>query len=147
MEVVKINLYAEAYYSGAEYSEDVVISRNLYEKIKGELDEYDYGKHDDDAREICVGELDGKHSETSGYAAIEEFSEDEIQNANWELNNDGNCLYHTIKRICDEKNMDLDSDIKVVKEYLDNMDSMVTISVTVKKSNVDKVMALANNLG
>lgn len=41
MNIVKLNVYAEAYYSGATYEEDVVISKNLYEKIKTELDEYD----------------------------------------------------------------------------------------------------------
>lgn len=41
MDIVKLNVYAEAYYSGATYEEDVVISRNLYEKIKEELNEYD----------------------------------------------------------------------------------------------------------
>ena len=34
MDIVRLNVYAEAYYSGATYEEDVVISKGLYEKLR-----------------------------------------------------------------------------------------------------------------
>ena len=145
MDIVKLNVYAEAYYSGATYEEDVVISRNLYEKIREELNEYD-SENNENARGIYVGELDGKHSETKGDLSVEIYSEDEVGDYSWDLNEDGDNLYYKVKDICDEKDLDLDKDIENVKEYLKNVDSYVEISITVKKSNVDKIKEYAESL-
>lgn len=145
MDVVKLNVYAEAYYSGAIYEEDVVISKSLYEKIKTELDEYD-SENNENARGVCVGELDGKHSEVEGDLSVEVYSEEEIADCSWDLNEDGDCLYYKVKDICDEKDLDLDADIKSVQNYLKNVDSYVEISLTVKKSNVDKIKEYAKSL-
>ena len=145
MDIVKLNLYAEAYYSGAVYEEDVVISKSLYEKIKTELDEYD-SENNKNARGIYVGELDGKHSDVEGDLYIEMYSDDEVAEGNWSLNEDGSNLYYKVKDICDEKNLDLDEDIKIVKEYLKNVDSYVEISIRARKSNVEKIKKYANSL-
>lgn len=145
MDIVKLNVYAEAYYSGATYEEDVVISRNLYEKIKEELNEYD-SENNENASGIYVGELDGRHSEVEGDLSIEVYSEDEVADCDWNLNEDGDRLYYKVKDICDEKDLDLDEDIKAVKEYLKNVDSYVEISIMAKKSNVDKIREYAESL-
>lgn len=55
MDLVFISVYAEAYYSTAEYYDSFWIKRSSYEKIK-----------DDISDEIYCGELGGKHSETMG---------------------------------------------------------------------------------
>lgn len=145
MDIVKLNVYAEAYYSGATYEEDVVISKRLYEKIKTELDEYD-SENNENARGVYVGELDGKHSEVEGDLSVEVYSEEEIADCSWDLNEDGDCLYYKVKDICDGKDLDLDADIKSVQNYLKNVDSYVEISLTVKKSNVDKIKEYAKSL-
>lgn len=145
MDIVKLNVYAEAYYSGATYEEDVVISRNLYEKIREELNEYD-SENNENARGVYVGELDGKYSETEGNLSVKIYSEDDVAGCSWDLNEDGDMLYYKIKDICDEKDLDLDKDIENVKEYLKNVDSYVEISITVKKSNVDKIKEYAESL-
>lgn len=145
MDVVKLNVYAETYYSGAIYEEDVVISKSLYEKIKTELDEYD-SENNENARGVYVGELDGKHSEVEGDLSVEVYSEEEIADCSWDLNEDGDCLYYKVKDICDEKDLDLDADIKSVQNYLKNVDSYVEISLIVKKSNVDKIKEYAKSL-
>lgn len=145
MDIVKLNVYAEAYYSGATYEEDVVISKSLYEKIKTELDEYD-SENNENARGVYVGELDGKHSEVEGDLSVEVYSEEEIADCSWDLNEDGDYLYYKVKDICDEKDLDLDADINFVQNYLKNVDSYVEISLTVKKSNVDKIKEYAKNL-
>ncbi len=146
MDIVKINLYAEAYYSGAVYEEDLVVSKDLYDKIKDDLDKYDYDKYGDKAEEIYVGELDGKHSEVGGCVSFEKFSESETENENWDLKGDGEQLYYTIEEICEGKNIDLESDVKDVKEYLKNIDSIVTISIMTKKSNVEKIRKFAKSI-
>ena len=145
MDIVKLNVYAEAYYSGATYEEDVVISKNLYEKIKTELDEYD-SENNENARGVYVGELDGKHSEVEGGLSVEVYSEDEVADCSWNLNEDGDSLYYKVKDICDEKDLDLDKDIENVKEYLKNIDSYVEIYITTRKSNVDKIKEYAESL-
>lgn len=145
MDIVKLNVYAEAYYSGATYEEDMVISKSLYEKIKTELDEYD-SENNENARGVYVGELDGKHSEVEGDLSVEVYSEEEIADCSWNLNEDGDCLYYKVKDICDAKDFDLDADIKSVQSYLKNVDSYVEISLTVKKSNVDKIKEYAKSL-
>lgn len=145
MDIVKLNVYAEAYYSGAIYEEDVVISKNLYEKIKAEIDEYD-SENNENARGVYVGELDGKYSEVKGDLSIEIYSEDEVADCDWNLNEDGDNLYYKLKDICDEKDLDLDEDIKSVQDYLKNVDSYVVISIVVKKSNVEKVKEYAESL-
>lgn len=145
MDIVKLNVYAEAYYSGATYEEDVVISKNLYEKIKTELDEYD-SDNNENARGVYIGGLDGKHSEVEGDLSVKVYSEDEIADCSWDLNEDGDSLYYKVKDICDEKDLDLDEDIKSVQDYLKNVDSYVEISIMVKKSNVEKVKEYAESL-
>lgn len=145
MDIVKLNVYAEAYYSGTTYEEDVVISKNLYEKIKTELDEYD-SDNNENARGVYVGELDGKHSEVEGDLSVKVYSEDEVTDCSWDLNEDGDMLYYKIKDICDEKDLDLDKDIENVKEYLKNVDSYVEICIRTKKSNVDKIKEYAESL-
>lgn len=145
MDIVKLNVYAEAYYSGATYEEDMIISKSLYEKIKTELDEYD-SENNENARGIYVGELDGKHSEVEGDLSVGIYSENEVADFSWDLNKDGNNLYYKVKDICDEKVLDLDDDIKTVKEYLKNVDSYVEIYIRTKKSNVDKIKEYAESL-
>lgn len=145
MDIVKLNVYAEAYYSGGTYEEDVIISKSLYEKIKTDLDEYN-SENNENARGVYVGELDGKHSEVEGDLSVEIYSEDDIADCNWNLNEDGDMLYYKVKDICDEKDLDLDEDIKSVQDYLKNVDSYVEISIMVKKSNVEKVKEYAGSL-
>ena len=145
MDIVKLNVYAEAYYSGATYEEDVIISKSLYEKIKTDLDEYN-SENNENARGVYVGELDGKYSEVEGDLSVEIYSEDDIADCNWNLNEDGDMLYYKVKDICDEKDLDLDEDIKSVQDYLKNVDSYVEISIMVKKSNVEKVKEYAESL-
>lgn len=145
MDIVKLNVYAEAYYSGSTYEEDVVISKSLYEKIKTELNEYD-SENNENAKGIYIGELDGKHSEVDGNLYVEVYSEDKIAKCSWNLNEDGDRLYYKVKDICDEKGLDLDEDIKIVKEYLKNVDSYVKVSIRTKKSNVEKIRQYAESL-
>lgn len=145
MDIVKLNVYAEAYYSGATYEENVVISKSLYEKIKTELDEYD-SENNENARGVYVGELDGKHSEVEGDLSVDIYSEDEVADCSWDLSEDGDMLYYKVKDICDEKDLDLNEDIENVKEYLKNVDSYVEIYIRTKKSNVDKIKEYAESL-
>lgn len=145
MDIVKLNVYADAYYNGPTYDEDVVISKSLYEKIKADLDKYD-SKNNKTAKGIYIGELDSKNSEVEGYLSVEIYLEDEVADCDWNLNEDGGMLYFKVKDICDKKNLDLDEDIKSVQDYLKNVDLYVEISIIVKKSNVEKVKEYVKSL-
>ena len=59
MDLVRVYLYAEAYYSGAEYKDDIWIKKSSYEKLKDVFPE-----------EISCGDLDGKFSEVMGEVSI-----------------------------------------------------------------------------
>lgn len=146
MDIVKLNVYAEAYYSGATYEEDVVISKSLYEKIKDELWQYSDENEDENAKGIYLGELDGKHSEVEGYINITQYTEDKVADYSWDLYKDGESLYDTVNDICYGKKLDLDDDIKSVEEYLNNVDSYVEVSIRTRKSNVDKIKEYAESL-
>ena len=102
MDIVKLNVYADAYYNGPTYDEDVVISKSLYEKIKADLDKYD-SKNNKTAKGIYIGELDSKNSEVEGYLSVEIYLEDEVADCDWNLNEDGGMLYFKVKDICDKK--------------------------------------------
>lgn len=52
MELVNVNLFAEGYYSGSTYEDNIWIKKSSYEKLANVFPE-----------EISCGELDGKHDE------------------------------------------------------------------------------------
>lgn len=81
-----ITAFAEGYYSGQTYLENVVMTNEFYEKNKEVLDEIS----------LYIGELDGKHSEVECYIEIDEMDGNTLQDLE---ENDGCRLY---EKICDE---------------------------------------------
>ena len=61
MELVNVCLFAEGYYSGSTYEDNIWIKKSSYEKLK-----------DIFPTEICCGELDGKFSEVMGNVEIQD---------------------------------------------------------------------------
>ena len=98
--------------------------------------------------EVCVYELDGKHSTTYGYIDIQSCDEIDIINNcwYWMSENDGDSFYLELKDICYVLELDLDKEIKEVKEYIDSLDIYVEFEVRVKKSQKDKLMELVRKL-
>lgn len=61
--------------------------------------------------------------------------------------NDGNVFYSELSWTCScYFNLDLDKEIKEVKEYIDSLDTYVEVEVRVKKSQKDKLMDFVETL-
>ena len=82
MELVKVNLYAYAYYSGVEYEENIWIKKSSYEKIKECF-----------PTEVYIADIDGKYSETEGKVTVKEsFKSDKEYAIEGKLECDGESL-------------------------------------------------------
>ena len=136
MNVVNLCFSAEGYYSGQIYEENVTISEELYEKIKDKvvsMDVYIYG-------------LDGKHSEVLGEIDVQPCEEKDIPKWWAESKCDGETFREQLYRICDDLNLDLNADEITVEDYIKSLDYQVEVTVMVKKSNKDKLIAYADSL-
>ena len=137
MDIVNLCFYAEGYYSGSTYEENITVSKEFYEKIKDKVEEM----------EVCVYELDGKHSTTYGNIEVKSCKEADIIDWWEETENDGNVFYSELSWICQcYFNLDLDKEIKEVEEYIDSLDTYVEVEVRVKKSQKDKLMDFVETL-
>lgn len=136
MNITNINFYAEGYYSGQTYEENLRIRTEVYEKLKDEINSI----------KCYVGDLDGKHSEVEGDIEVEHYIEEDILHCSWDLSNDGKKLYYELKRIFDKYNLNLNEELNMVGDYLSSLDTYIDITISIKKSNVEKVKAFCKNL-
>lgn len=136
MNLVNINLSAEGYYSEATYSEDIMITKESYEIIKEDVDKLD----------LYIYELDGKYSETEGDISIDEFTEEELLKEKIPNDNDGDKLYLRIADIFERHNLILDDELDEVEQYISNLDTIVTMEISVKKSQKEKVLEFISKL-
>lgn len=89
---LKFSLHAEAYYSGNEYNEDVIMLISDYEKyIKNNVAVMDCNEYGNDGTVITIPDLDGKYSEVDGFVSVEYITEDDILNG-IEADEDGDKL-------------------------------------------------------
>ena len=138
MNVVNLCFSAEGYYSGQVYEENVTISEESYEKIKDKVD----------SMEVYISEsdVDGKHSEVLGEIDIQKCEEKDISEWLTETKCDGETFREHLYYICDELGFDLNDDEITVEDYIKSLDYQVEVTVMVKKSNKDKLIAYADSL-
>lgn len=136
MELVNVNLYAEGYYSGATYEDNIWIKESSYEKLR-----------DIFPTEISCGELDGKHSEVMG--------EVEIQN-NWHTDEDfakagrsegdGDRLELELINLYNEHGLDWDAEQDEIDEYFDGLDIWKDVTITLPESKIPALRKYADFL-
>ena len=136
MELVNVNLYAEGYYSGATYEDNIWIKESSYEKLR-----------DIFPTEISCGELDGKHSEVMG--------EVEIQN-NWHTDEDfakagrsegdGDRLELELVDLYNEHGLDWDAEQDEIDEYFDGLDIWKDVTITLPESKIPMLRKYADYL-
>ena len=136
MELVNVNLYAEGYYSGATYEDNIWIKESSYEKLR-----------DIFPTEISCGELDGKHSEVMG--------EVEIQN-NWHTDEDfakagrsegdGDGLELELIDLYNEHGLDWDAEQDEIDEYFDGLDIWKDVTITLPESKIPALRKYADCL-
>lgn len=128
MNLVNINVYAEAYYSGAIYNETIFLLEEDYNKIKDDL-----------KQKICLGELDGKHSEVYGEINIDIIEETKQLNYQYNILNDDNYLYYELYEIAQKKGLKIDNMIKKASKFIDGLDSLVEVKYVIKKSQAKQL--------
>ena len=110
MELVNVCLYAEWYYSGATYEDNIWIKESSYEKLR-----------DIFPTEISCGELDGKHSDVMGEVEIQnDWHTDEEYSKAGSAKHDGDYLEWELKDLYRDNNLDWEAEQKENKENLDS---------------------------
>ncbi|EQB4340947.1 hypothetical protein ACYJ2U_001665 [Clostridium botulinum] len=130
MNLVNINVYGEAYYSGVEYRETIFLLEEDYIKL-----EKDFNR-----MEIGLGELDGKHSEVFGEVEVEYITEEKQLDYRYNFyDDDGDRLYWELFNVAYDKKMKLEEMIERSNDYISNLDSLIDVTHTVRKSQVKKL--------
>lgn len=136
MELVNINLFAEAYYSGRTYEDNIWIKKSSYEKLMGVFPE-----------EISCGELDGKYSEVVGEVEVQDYSyTDEYYAKNADIAHDGDYLEWSLRDLYESNGLDWVEEQKEINEYLSHLDSYEEVTVSVPHSKVKELMKFVDNL-
>jgi len=136
MNVVNLCFYAEGYYSGQTYEENVLISEEFYEKIKDSISEM----------EVYIDELDGKHSEILGEIDIQPCDEKDIPKWYTNTKSDGEKFRERLYYLCEDLGLDLNSDEEEVNKYIETLDYNIDVTVSVKKSDKDKLIKFVEGL-
>ena len=136
MNVVNLCFFAEGSYSEQTYEENIVISEDLYEKIKDQISEM----------KVSVSDLDGKHSEVLGEIEVQPCPENEIADWYTPSNNDGKSLYYELGILCKSLGLDLIEDIRNVEDFVESIDYKVDVTVSVKKSKKDELSQFVKTL-
>jgi SMC interacting uncharacterized protein involved in chromosome segregation len=136
MNITNINLYAEGYYSDSTHEENITIRTETYKKLKEEIDNI----------KCYISELDGKHSEVKAEITTENYTEDEIKDTNWDCTNDGDVLSWDLESIFNKHNLSLKDEIKIVEDYINSLNTYIDITIRIRKSNKEKVLAFCVNL-
>lgn len=136
MELVNVNLFAEAYYSGRTYEDNMWIKKTSYEKLMSVFPE-----------EISCGELDGKHSEVMGEVEVQDYSyTDEYYANNADITNDGDYLELSLRDLYESNGLDWVEEQKEIIEYLSYLDLYEEVTVSVPHSKVEELMKFVDNL-
>lgn len=136
MDLVNVCLYAEAYYSGAEYEENIWIKKSSYEKLM-----------DDFPEEISCGELDGKYSEVIGEVSIQDnWKTDEEYAKAGTAKCDGDYLKDELKYLYKSNNLNWEEEQQEIEEYFNNLDVWEDITVSIPASKVGKLLSFVYKL-
>lgn len=136
MELVNINLFAEAYYSGRTYEDNIWIKKTSYEKLMSVFPE-----------EISCGELDGKYSEVMGEVEVQDYSHtDEYYARNADIAHDGDYLEWSLRDLYESNGLDWVGEQKEINEYLSHLDLYEEITVSVPHSKVEELMKFVDSL-
>lgn len=144
MRLLNINCYAEGYYSGATYEENITIPADTFDSLPEEV------RNQIRDLEIGVGELDGKHSEC--FATITEdglkyIEENDVDDWDFTCRCDGDQMYYELKEIFKNNGIDIKEEIRKAEEYENSIDSYIIKEYRVKKSWVDKINEFMKTLG
>ena len=138
MNLIKLNLYGEGYYSGVEYNETIFLLEEDYKRLE----------HDFNCEEMCLGELDGKHSEVYGEVSVTLIKEENQVDYNFRLDedNDGDSLYWHLYDNFSCPDINIEEMMQRAYDYINSLDIYVNISFKVRKSQVEKIKKVVSEL-
>lgn len=136
MELVNINLFAEGYYSGSTYEDNIWIKKFSYDKLMEVF-----------PKEISCGELDGKYSEVMGEVKVKDYSyTDEYYAKNANTINDGDYLEWSLRDLYESNGLNWVEEQKEITKYLSHLDLYEEVTVSVPHSKVEELMKFVDNL-
>lgn len=136
MNLVNLNFYAEGYYSGQTYEENILITEDFYNKIKNEIEEL----------EVYVYDIDGDNSEVLGDIDIQFCKEKDIEDWYQIPKNDGYIFWEHLEEVCQDLELDLPENNKIAKEYTELFDYKIEMTFNVRKSQIDKIKKFIEEL-
>lgn len=128
---MKLSVDRTAYYSGATYYEEVFLPLSVWEEIEDEID-----------LKVCLGELDGKHSDVSGEIEVELFDENELKSY-IATNNDGENLFEHVYEYLDVDKYD-NSWLLSIQDEVDAYNQVETITFKINKKDKDLIIDLVH---
>lgn len=153
MKLLVFSCYANGEYSGAEYTERIVIPAEAFDNLSEEA------KHEIENLIVLCGDLDGKHSnvctdiqlfylEESKLFYISEYQGSSEINMYFELKRIGfkTNMYFELKRIFDENDVILRAEMRKAKKYMDSLDLYVTRGFKIRRSQVELVEEFVKSL-
>ena len=136
MELVNVCLFAEGYYSGETYEENIWIKKSSYEKLQDVFPE-----------EIDCGELDGKHSNVTGDVEVEDDWETDEDYAKATFSeNDGDFLEWELKDLYKKNKLDWETEQKEIKEFFKGLDVWVEVTLKVPSSKKTRLLKYVQKL-
>ena len=136
MELVNVCLFAEGYYSGSTYEDNIWIKKSSYEKLK-----------DIFPTEIGCGELDGKFSEVMGDVEIQDdWHTDEEYSKAGDAKHDGDYLEWELEELYKENDLDWEAEQKEIKEYFNNLDVWEEVTVSIPSSKKSELIRFVETL-
>lgn len=136
MNLVNLNFYAEGYYSGQTYEENILITEDFYNKIKDKIE----------GMKVYVWGLDGKHSEILGDIDVQFCEEKDISDWYRDLENDGSIFLEDLEYLCQDLELDLVENKKIATEYAKSFDYKIEMTFNVRKSQIDKIKKFIEEL-
>jgi len=137
MKLVNVILYACAYYSEAEYEDNIWIKDETYQIIKEDIPD-----------EIFCGELDGKHSQVDGDVEFKYFDEAALLEYcdGYELETSGCRLEEEIIDVYEKYHLNFEKEQEEIKAYIESLDNKVDVTIRVKKSKKEELIKFAETL-
>lgn len=138
MDLVNVNLYAEAYYSKATYNDNIWIKKSSYEILKENLK----------AAKVYCREMDGKYGDV--YADISFQTDWKTDKDYAEAGNDdkgnGDYLENFLRELYDSNNLDYYEEQKEISDYFNSIDPFTMVTVYVPTSMEGELLAYAKKL-
>jgi hypothetical protein len=137
MNLTRIKCYAEGYYSGNTYEDNLIIRTETYVHLESDIL----------SMNLYKSELDGKHSEVKCNITVEHYWEKDIPNINFDdFAQDGDTLHEHMFSVFKNNHLDLNKELECIEEYLKTVDTIIIARFKVKKSQVAIIEKFIENL-